>query len=160
MRSAGSNEIKPTKGSGGGNIPTGFVSIPRNGGGWNSGSTRPPASFPSRISRQTPSDWPRQGFLALKPLRMRVHAEVTLRAVLAHAYEGRRDPVHDWLMGRLLDIWTDVLGGNLAVSTPSRGGPPTGPLVRFMCAIAELVLEAGRLSPFTVRTIVRARRKG
>ena len=81
--------------------------------------------------------------------------------LLVRAHQGQRDPAREWLWRRLLAIWTDHFGGKLSVTKP-RHSPPKGPLVRFIAAVFERVLDE-KISPYTVQGVVDReveRRKG
>jgi hypothetical protein len=92
---------------------------------------------------------------ALAPLRMRAPAVAKGYAVLARAVKGGVNPAREWLLWRLLQIWTQDFGGKLGVSVPKGGGQPRGPLVQFLQETAEIVLEDEMPVPAAIRTIVR-----
>ena len=109
-----------------------------------------------RIKRRIPwsdSDWLQRDFLAFMAFRARAAAHAVAVDILARAYKGQRDPIHDWLVGQLLDTWTGALRGNLAVWDSPRGGPPQGPLVRFLQEVVSIVDEIP--NAYTIQAIVK-----
>ena len=101
--------------------------------------------------------------LALEPLQKWAKAVVEAYDMRLRARQGRRDPARDWLVERLFDIWVDCFGGKLAVTTPPVGGPPRGPLVRFIPAVltplTPALWEHDLPSPGTIRKLVRQERR-
>ena len=79
--------------------------------------------------------WPLRNLRALRPLRRQASAFVEAYDMRVRARQGRRDPARAWLFERLFAIWTDCSDGKLAVTTPPGGGPPRGPLIRFILAV-------------------------
>ena len=78
---------------------------------------------------------------------------------LVHERERRGDPARERLMLRILDIWVDHFGGKLSVTKPTRGGAPSGPLVRFVLAATRGVLEPP-ISPHTISDYVDLKKLG
>ena len=76
-----------------------------------------------------------------------------------HERERRSDPARERLMLRILDIWVDHFGGKLAVTKPTRGGAPSGPLVRFILAATRGVLKPP-ISPHTICDYVDLKKLG
>lgn len=88
---------------------------------------------------------------------LRSHAKSIIADALGvpiAARKGRSDPPRQWLYGRLVQIWTDDLRGNLSASMTATGGP----LVRFFRAVCMLVDVTLRVS--AVRAIIKAERRG
>ena len=88
---------------------------------------------------------------------LRSHAKSIIADALGvpiAARKGRSDPPRQWLYGRLVQIWTDDLRGNLSASMTATGGP----LVRFFRAVCMFVDVTLRVS--AVRAIIKAERRG
>jgi hypothetical protein len=56
------------------------------------------------------------------------------------AFRGTQDPYRQSLYSRVLRVWTEDLNGQLQYSR-NRQGKPTGPLVRFLTACVEPILD-------------------
>ena len=97
--------------------------------------------------------------LALEPLQKWAKAVVEAYDMRVRARQARRDPAGGWLIERLFDIWTDCFGGKLAVTPPPGGGPPRGPLVRFIQAVlaplTPSLWEHDVPAPDTIRRLAR-----
>jgi hypothetical protein len=73
-----------------------------------------------------------------------LHARVQARLAwldTSRAFRGTQNPYREALYSGVLRVWTEHLNGQLQYSR-SRQGKPTGPLVRFLAACVEPVLEA------------------
>ena len=75
--------------------------------------------------------------------------------MVLRARQGRRDAATEWFDGRIFEIWTDESDGKLSVTSPPKGGPPRGPLIRFVLAVAQHVTV--QASAHTIRAAVRRR---
>jgi hypothetical protein len=118
------------------------------------------------IKRRTPwtahdPERPLRDLRAVKLVQLHAEAQTEEYDLLVRAHQGQRDPAREWLWRRLLAIWTDHFDGKLSVTKP-RHRPPRGPLVRFIAAVFERVLDE-KISPYTVQGVVDReveRRKG
>jgi len=97
--------------------------------------------------------------LALEPLQKWAKAVIEAYDMRLRARQARRDPAREWLFGRLFEIWTNSFGGKLAVTTPPGGGPPRGPLVRFVLAVltplTPTLWEHDLPTPHAIRKLAR-----
>jgi hypothetical protein len=67
---------------------------------------------------------------------IQIRAETLVKgfAIQAPFMRGRRDPAREWFYENILEIWTDEFGGK-------RTAAKTGPLIRFMRAVAQHVIK-------------------
>jgi len=75
----------------------------------------------------------------LRELEARARANEARYRKHALHFSGRKDPTRQTLFEQLLSVWTDKLGRDLKYSRPG-GGPPGGPLLRFLAATLQPVL--------------------
>ena len=111
------------------------------------------------IKRRTPwttydPDQPRRSLRAVRVEQYRAETNVETLDRLAHAMRGRSDPATEWFYERLFAIWTDEFGGKFRTTQPVDGSPPIGPLVDFVLAVAQHVMEP-LPSPHTIRDAMR-----
>jgi hypothetical protein len=77
---------------------------------------------------------------------------------LLRSRKGQHHPGQQRLLDEMFNIWLAHFGGELASSVPRGGGPPGGPLIRFISVVFRIFAEP--TAPDTLRTAIReARRK-
>jgi hypothetical protein len=93
---------------------------------------------------------------SIAKLRQRAEAAwLTARAV-RRAHRGHRNVQQEWLYNQLCTAWLwDFRAPELTYSVPSWGGPPYGPLIKFLlAAIREVVKEEQLPSPYALRDAI------
>ena len=96
----------------------------------------------------------------IERLRRRAEALVVAAERIRWAHRSRANEQHEWLISRLCSVYLDNFNAaELRVSTPSRGGPPGGPLIGFLAATMGLVLPK-LLGPEGMRDAIRRQRQG
>jgi hypothetical protein len=114
------------------------------------------------VKRQTPwrdddPDRPMRDLKAARVIEYRAENYAEGLDMMVRSRQGRQDPARAWLYWRLFQIWSECFGGVLAVTVPPDGGPPSGPLVRFVLAVTADVLDPPA-TPYAIRSAVRRER--
>jgi hypothetical protein len=86
------------------------------------------------------------GFFFIRKLRERAEAVWLGAQVIRQANARHANVQREWLYYRLCDIWLDHFNSPaLTYTRPSRGGPPTGPLIDFMRAAMRQIMPENKL---------------
>ena len=109
------------------------------------------AAWARKLADRRPP-WRKIELRAIGHLQRRAERRIEGFDVLVSAHQGGRDPEGGWLWGQLFEVWEKRFGGKVKVSV--RRGVPTGPLVRFVVAIFEHLLNQS-ISPHTIQAAVR-----
>jgi hypothetical protein len=101
---------------------------------------------------------------ALAEIKEEAETQLTWDLFFGKGFARTRDRWREYLYDSVLEIWTDVVGGKLEYSRPTRrgeagrSGPPGGDLIRFFLACVETVLGDDTPSVHGVAAIIDRRR--
>jgi hypothetical protein len=103
----------------------------------------------------------REHCLMLQKLWERAWLLLEGAAAIRQANEGRKRSKRELLYNRLSRVWLDHFGAaDLTYSVPSLGGPPYGPLIRFMLAsLRQVMPETALPSAETLRDAIDRERR-
>jgi hypothetical protein len=98
--------------------------------------------------------WPNHLLAALREAKRKAEAHIAYYEIARRAFGGQQDPYCEFLYRGVLRIWTDIVGGELKYSRPPAGGPPFGPLVRFVTVCLRPILADDMPGPHGVAAII------
>jgi hypothetical protein len=83
--------------------------------------------------------------LGIAALRRRAEAMWCWAETIRLANARHANVQREWLYHRLCGIWLDYYAPGLTYTRPSLGGPPSGPLIKFMRAAMQQILPEDKL---------------
>jgi hypothetical protein len=102
---------------------------------------------------------------ALAEIKEEAETQLSWDLFFGQGFARTRDRWREYLYDGVLEIWIDVVGGDLKYSCPTRrgdkagrSGPPGGDLIRFFRACVEPVLGDDTPSVYGIAAIIRRKR--